>query len=377
MTRNHTMSARVPTAASSDSSRTGFRSFVDGRALHVHFDSQRSSLEVRDGDTRTSFSFAPGPERRWDLAWDAPCSGDLNERHLLAALDAASASLPQQTRFSLACGLPPSSRLVRSGAVRLTGERAEIDREALWQEPRLWLPEVRDPSPLRYAVTGSARHPLRPPRPAGVVYRRFIPWLEQVLELRSVDVERDLPVFNRWMNEPSVAHFWQEQGDLDQHRKYLQAALADPRVTPLLGCFDGVPFGYFEVYWAKEDRIAPFYDASDFDRGWHALVGELSFRGQPYLTAWMPSISHYLFLDDCRTQRLVIEPRSDNQRMLKSLGRCGYAHLKEFDFPHKRAVLGMLLRERFFGEALWIPRAAAPDPALRPPTVTKELHAHP
>jgi RimJ/RimL family protein N-acetyltransferase len=77
----------------------------------------------------------------------------------------------------------------------------------------------------------------------------------------------------------------------------------------------------------------------------------------------MPSISHYLFLADCRTQRIVIEPRADNDKMLRSLARCGYALLKEFDFPHKRAVLGMLLRERFFGEALWVPRPDTPDGA--------------
>lgn len=70
----------------------------------------------------------------------------------------------------------------------------------------------------------------------------------------------------------------------------------------------------------------------------------------------MPGVSHYLFLDDCRTQRLVIEPRIDNRRMIRSLHRCGYASLKEIQFPHKRAVLGLLMRERFFDDALWIPR---------------------
>ena len=72
----------------------------------------------------------------------------------------------------------------------------------------------------------------------------------------------------------------------------------------------------------------------------------------------MPSISHYLFLDDPRTQRLVIEPRIDNAKMLRSLARSGYALEKTFDFPHKRAMLGTLTRERFFNESLWVPRAA-------------------
>ncbi len=80
-------------------------------------------------------------------------------------------------------------------------------------------------------------------------------------------------------------------------------------------------------------------------------------RGKRFVTAWLPSISHYLFLDDDRTQRIVIEPRADNFKMIRNLAQCGYTHLKEFDFPHKRAMLGMLSRERFFSEQLWVPRS--------------------
>ena len=42
--------------------------------------------------------------------------------------------------------------------------------------------------------------------------------------------------------------------------------------------------------------------------------------------------------------------------------------MKEFDFPHKRAMLGMLLRERFFGEALWIPQG---DATVSPPSADR------
>jgi hypothetical protein len=109
------------------------------------------------------------------------------------------------------------------------------------------------------------------------------------------------------MNDPAVAHFWQEEGDLDKHRGYLQAIADDPHMLSLIGCFDEVPFGYFEVYWAKENRIAPFYDADDYDRGWHVLVGEPAFRGKRFATAWLTSISHCLFLDQGVTARTEIQ----------------------------------------------------------------------
>lgn len=301
----------------------------------------------------------------------APATRPVPPAMLLAALEAAFSHHPHARRLTLA--LPPAqlaplatARLLTPGA---TPAAPQVWREALWQHPPLWLgADAASSYPLRYDISNGWRHPCRPAKPQGLVYQRFIPWLQQTLTFRTVDLERDLPVVNRWMNDPVVAHFWQEEGDLARHRAYLEALAGDPRVLPLIGCFDGDPFGYFEAYWAKEDRIAPFCDAQDFDRGWHALVGEARFRGAPWLTAWMPSMSHYLLLDDCRTQRLVIEPRADNDKMIRSLARCGYALLKEFDFPHKRALLGMLLRERFFSQALWIPRPTGASSPERPTT---------
>ncbi|WP_242672080.1 GNAT family N-acetyltransferase [Stutzerimonas kirkiae] len=204
-------------------------------------------------------------------------------------------------------------------------------------------------------MTDTKRHPLRPTPQSSVLYRRFIPWLGQTLTFELSDPERDLETFNRWMNAPRVAEFWEEEGSQEQHRAYLQKLLDDPHAQPVTGFFDGQPFGYFEIYWAKEDRIAPFYDPDDYDRGLHLLVGEESFRGKAFYTAWFSSICHYLFLDDPRTQRIVCEPRYDNERQIANFDRSGFAKLKHFDFPHKRALLVMLSRERFFSDELYQP----------------------
>lgn len=329
-------------------------------------------LAIHDGHTLLLQTAAgeEGSPSRWKLyqqpsgqlrlEWTDSRSGMPDTEELLAALEASFTRYPGQHLLGLLAPVGQADQLFRSG-VLLRGENNQliVRAELFWQQPRIWLASPHPCAfPTFYTLSQGRRHPLRPPKPIGTVYRRHIPWLDRTLSFRVINIEHDLERFSHWMNDPVVANAWREEGDLVKHRAYLEGIAADPHAIGLIGCLNGEAFGYFEVYWAKEDRVAPFYDADDFDRGWHVLIGESRFRGKPFVTAWMPSLSHYLFLDDCRTQRIVIEPRSDNYKMIRSLAKCGYANLKEFDFPHKRAVLGMLLRERFFAEQLWAPRDA-------------------
>jgi acetyl esterase/lipase/RimJ/RimL family protein N-acetyltransferase len=340
---------------------SAFQTCPDGHPLEVRSNLTKLTVGSQDGTERVS---------NWALHEHAgaPCLelldegwADLKELHLLAAIEATFVLHPKYKTLELKAPPAHLALLVDIGAANLYADaQVKVARQAFWQLPRMWQRNPREPFAQRHVSSQGRRHPLRPPKPAGTVYQRHIPWLSRTLTLETVNIERDIGTFSRWMNDPVVAHFWEEQGDISKHRAYLEAIAADPRVIGLVGRFDGEAFGYFEVYWAKEDRIAPFCEAGDYDRGWHALVGEARYRGKEFLTAWMPAVSHYMFLDDCRTQRIVIEPRADNHKMIKSLGRCGYAHVKEFDFPHKRALLGVLLRERFFSEALWIPQQELP-----------------
>ena len=244
-----------------------------------------------------------------------------------------------------------ASELLTTGIAQSRSDALQISQALFWQAPYLWLNrEPTPPYPQKYILTQNKRHPLRPPKRSGVLYQRFIPWLNQTLSFRSVDLEHDLVYFHRWMNDSRVAHFWEEEGSKEHHLEYLEKSAADAHSQSIIGCFNGKPFAYFEIYWAKEDRIAPFYDVIDYDRGWHLLVGEEEFRGRKWFSAWFPSLQHYLFLDDPRTQRIVAEPRHDNERLIRHAQTLGFANIKAFDFPHKRAQLLMLLRERFFEE---------------------------
>lgn len=254
---------------------------------------------------------------------------------------------PQVRRLHWRLADAPAQALASGLLVAAAGEYL-CERELFWQLPQPWLVQPGAPYPQQLQITDGKRHPRRAPKPAGELYRRFDPRVQAWVSLRALDVEQDLERFNRWQNNPRVANFWQEQGDLAQHRAYLQKLAADPHTLTLIGCFDDQPFAYFEAYWAREDRIAPFLDATNYDRGIHMLVGEENHRGPHKVASWLSALTHYLFLDDPRTQRVVAEPRADNGKMIGYLQGQGFYREKEFDFPHKRAALMVTTREGFF-----------------------------
>lgn len=260
----------------------------------------------------------------------------------------------------------------RGVAVRLGGTLAVLPA-LFWQVPDRWLMHAAPPWPTLWLPGPHGRHPLRPPKPEGLVYRRRILWLDQTLTLRAASLA-DLATFHRWQNDPRVAAFFEEAGTIEQHRAYLERLIADPHMFPLIGALDGRDFAYFEIYWARENRLGAQYDAAAWDRGWHVLVGETDLRGKDYVTAWLPSLMHYMFLAEPRTQAIMGEPRASHLQQLNNLARGGFARLRDFDFPHKRAALVQLERQHFFEARLWArPPEGQGDPLpLAPATLLRK-----
>jgi len=254
----------------------------------------------------------------------------------------------QELTLQLDCASRTERDLLETGAVWLDGNRRMCSRATLYQLPQLFCSAARAPAfPLRYVLSNDKRHPTRAPKQRGTVYRRYIVSLDSHFSLRVL-TRGDLERLHRWMNEPRIARVWDLAGGLDRTAAYIDRVNQDAHTLPLIGCFDGEPFGYFEVYWVKEDRIAPFYAVDDYDRGVHVLSGEAAHRGPQRVAAWLDSLVHYAFLDDPRTRNVVAEPRADNAKMIGYFLRCGFHAQKTFELPHKSAAMMVLPREVFF-----------------------------
>ncbi|WP_337270110.1 GNAT family N-acetyltransferase [Oryzifoliimicrobium ureilyticus] len=252
------------------------------------------------------------------------------------------ALLPHLLEAGLA--LPPS----RDGTV------ARVLAEMFWQHAALWMPAISSPYPRLDIVTGQIEHPIRPPKPRGLLYQRYIPWLHGSLSFDVATLD-DLSCLHGWLNQSRVNEFWNEAGSLADHERYLTRMIEDPHVIPLIGRFEDEAFSYFEIYWAKEDIIGPYCSARDYDRGCHVIVGEERFRGRQWFTAWLPSLLHLMFLSDPRTQAVVQEPSASHHRQLKNLQLSGFSHIRTAELPGKRAAIMSITRQHFFSSRLWHP----------------------
>ncbi|KAJ5084725.1 hypothetical protein NUU61_009304 [Penicillium alfredii] len=257
------------------------------------------------------------------------------------------------------------------------------------------LPTYYPPPPTQYTFTNDVRHPIRPkpPHQGEVFYVRYIPSVKQYLSFRvpfvpisksgsaqgsinnisrpstpthalsasvtsieqhvSRDMPSDLETLHRWMNDPRVEAMWGEGGPQSHQEKFLLANLTSRHSFPVFGCWDGKPFGYFEIYWVKEDRLGRLLDnVGNYDRGIHLLVGEQEFRGSHRVAIWLSALVHHCFLADMRTETVVLEPRVDNTKLISYLQDNGFYKEGEVSFPHKRSAVMKIKREHWEAPAL-------------------------
>lgn len=218
------------------------------------------------------------------------------------------------------------------------------------------LPTYYPPAALQYTFSNNTRHPVRPkpPRMGEVFYTRFVPSVGKYLSFRVASSSSqpvpylgpvskataenpsnpganlttlcDMVLVQMWLSKPRVAKFWG-----GYQANFLTNALANKNSFPVIAMWDGMPFGYLEIYWVKEDILGRYINAQDWDRGIHVFIGEEWARGQ--VSAWLSSLAHWIFCADYRTTSVCIEPRVDNARFVPCFRLNGLGEHSQTDVP--------------------------------------------
>jgi hypothetical protein len=221
---------------------------------------------------------------------------------------------------------------------------------------RSHIPTYYPPAPTLFVNSNGSQHPMRPkpPHQGEVFYVRYVPSVQQYLSFRvpflpssrsqgsfsntpSISTIRqqfqnmssDLGTLQKWMKGPGTNTGWSEtclppdQADqgvcsrpyqMDEE-EFLRAHLRSRHSFPAIGCWNGKPFGYFQIYWVKESRLGRLRgDVDNYDRGIHSLFGEPDLFDPCRRSIWLSSLVHYCWLADIRTRAVMMELKMDHER---------------------------------------------------------------
>ncbi|GAA2934208.1 MULTISPECIES: GNAT family N-acetyltransferase [Streptomycetaceae] len=166
-----------------------------------------------------------------------------------------------------------------------------------------------------------------------------------VFQLVAVEVERDLGVISRWMNDPAVAAFWELAGPESVTAGHLCRQLeGDGRSVPCLGVLGGRPMSYWEIYRADLDPLARHYPARPHDTGVHLLIGGVGNRGRGIGTVLLRAVSDLVLDNRPPCARVVAEPDLRNTPSVSAFLSAGFRFAAEVELPDKRAAL--MVRDR-------------------------------
>jgi acetyl CoA:N6-hydroxylysine acetyl transferase len=162
--------------------------------------------------------------------------------------------------------------------------------------------------------------------------------------LAPVDVDRDLELVSRWMNDPAVALYWELDGPRERTADHLAEQQRFAHSRPYLVHLDSRPIGYWEIYRAAEDRLAAYYEAEPGDLGVHLLIGEADCRGIGLGTLLLTAVCDALQVQvggsgDGDGRRIVAEPDSRNVRSVRAFLAAGFRAAGTITLPEKSAVL--------------------------------------
>lgn len=298
-------------------------------------------------------------------AWDGTKIATVN--HIWLILYTIFTIEPDLETFRLQLDGPGSDTIakeLRLSMVALdSGGFSVVFRSSFWQgcasplgSHSIWTSSANNAMPhLHYVIKSTTTirrsHPLRLPKPApnSFVYSRYIPKLDKVFSLVVIDHQDPTHVefFHQSKRTSSPINDLGMQGDsLEEDYEYLHRQYEDAHTISLLGQFDGTLFGYFEVFWVKEDPLGVASDAGDFDRGFHASIGYSSFKSRRWLQACWSSLLHYVFLDEHRTENVI----DDGVWGIELLGDAAFEFLEGemVQLPHQRVHLTKYSREYFF-----------------------------
>ncbi|MGK0476743.1 MAG: hypothetical protein ACJAYV_002420, partial [Oleispira sp.] len=171
------------------------------------------------------------------------------------------------------------------------------------------------------------------------------------LSLRRFELNNDSELLHSWVSLP-YAKFWGlNNASPTEVKENYQRILSDGHSQVFLGFVNNTASFLLELYNPKYEPIGKHYDPKISDKGMHILIAPTENKISNFTFDIFTYIMDYIFSNPT-TQRIVVEPDSNNHKIHSMNKRAGFQHVKEIDLGHKKAYLGFCSRDQFTASKL-------------------------
>lgn len=183
------------------------------------------------------------------------------------------------------------------------------------------------------------------------LHRQALPGTSHELTFRRVDIERDLDLVWGWWTAPHVQAYWSyavrfgpkpATGYTKDHlrRYWLDKAAPPGDFVAIIAELNGIPAGYIEDYRVAASPLAGHPLLGQDDRGFHAMMGNLDFRGTGLSNSVGGVIVQWQRRAYPLSRRTVMEPDAANAAAIHvALKIPGAKRHGDIQLPHKKAAL--------------------------------------
>lgn len=177
-----------------------------------------------------------------------------------------------------------------------------------------------------------------------VAFVKTVPGLG-VFELRTMDLEADIPEIHQWVNQ-SYAIYWGMNGfSVDEVRSAYEKILQHTNVY--MGLHHGKLSFLMESYDPTNDLIGEYYNVQSGDRGMHILVAPPTLPLKGFTWAVFTLVLDFIF-SDASVNRIVVEPDYRNHKIHVLNRKAGFVFQNHIDLPHKKANLEFCTRTDYY-----------------------------
>jgi RimJ/RimL family protein N-acetyltransferase len=166
------------------------------------------------------------------------------------------------------------------------------------------------------------------------------------LQLRPLDLERDLDLLHAWLTHPRSVYWEMQDATRDDVAEEYAAICASGHHDAFLGLAGAKPQFLVERYDPQHSPLAELPEIEEGDVGMHLLVAPTDEPKHGFTRAVMQLVMRFCLAEPA-VRRVVVEPDARNEAITALNKAAGFVVLRQVELATKTAALSVATRESF------------------------------